>query len=98
MCRPIESELLPCTPADAIERPHPEIVRSGAALESRASELRRAQRDILIGPLRNPIHHKVPACRIGCGIPELIGRDRIAIRVAYTEQARRRDVLAKGGG
>src|SRR2546423_793349 len=82
-------EFLPGAPSNAVIGTHKQIIGARPALEHRARKLRRRYVDRLVRALRCPTDHPVPARSVWRRIPELVGRDRIAVGIADAEQAAR---------
>lgn len=51
------------------QRLGPKLIGNTAGLERRLCELGRVDGDVLVGALRDPVHRKMPARRIGLRIP-----------------------------
>src|SRR5205814_69892 len=85
-------KLLPGAPLETVEGTHPEIIRPRATLEGGLGELGRVDVDRDVGALSNTADAPTTTRRIVRRVPELVSRDRIAVRVADREELRRREI------
>ena len=85
-------ELRPVRPGGPVERIDQEIGRGRAGLERGLRQLLRRQRDELLRALRDPVHHEMPAARIGRVVPHRIGQG-VVVGVGRGEQAGCRNAL-----
>src|SRR5438477_523310 len=81
----------PRAPLRPVIRAHPQRIGAIAALIGGLSELRSGGVEVVAGRLSYAIDEKVPAA--APEVPEIILRDRFAIRVARAEQRRRGTTL-----